>query len=149
MAVDRKGAGLAALRVLIGVFFVSEGLIKLEWFTDSSLLMERFAGYLQAVGPDSVTGWYLQAIAMPGAALFAWLVPLGELGCGLALMMGVRTTLAASVALFMTLNFHIASGAIFDVGFLTNGYGLPVMGALLGLAIGGVRLPFSLPILRE
>jgi len=26
---------------------------------------------------------------------------------------------------------------------LTNGYGLPVIGSTLGLAVGGVRLPWS------
>jgi hypothetical protein len=44
----------------------------------------------------------------------------------------------------MVLNIHIASGAIFTYSFLTNGYGLPVLGATLALAIGGVRLRWSL-----
>ena len=49
----------------------------------------------------------------------------------------------AFLAFFMALNFHVASGLIFQYGFLTNGYGLPVLGSTLGLAIGGVRLPWS------
>jgi hypothetical protein len=44
----------------------------------------------------------------------------------------------------MVLNIHVASGALFKYAFLTNGYGLPVLGPTLGLAIGGIRLPFSL-----
>ena len=47
------------------------------------------------------------------------------------------------MALLMVLNFHVASGAIFKYAFLTNGFGLPVMGGLLALALGGVGLPFS------
>lgn len=43
----------------------------------------------------------------------------------------------------MTLNFHVASGAIFVLGFFTNGYGLPVVGALLALAVGGAGLSWS------
>jgi hypothetical protein len=41
----------------------------------------------------------------------------------------------------MVLNIHVASGALFTYGFLTNGYGLPVLGSTLGLAVGGGRLP--------
>jgi hypothetical protein len=43
----------------------------------------------------------------------------------------------------MVLNFHVASGALFQYRFLTNGFGLPVLGGLLALAVGGVRLPWS------
>lgn len=51
----------------------------------------------------------------------------------------------AFVAFFMALNFHVASGALFEYGFLTNGYGLPVLGPTFGLGIGGLRLPWSIP----
>ena len=44
----------------------------------------------------------------------------------------------------MVLNFHVASGALFRTDFVTNGYGLPVLGGLLALAIGAGRLPWSL-----
>ena len=43
----------------------------------------------------------------------------------------------------MALNFQFASGALFKSTFLTSGYGLPVLGSTLALAIGGVRLPLS------
>jgi hypothetical protein len=43
----------------------------------------------------------------------------------------------------MVLNFHFASGIIFTLGYLTNGYGLPVVGSLLALALGGRSLPLS------
>ena len=63
---------------------------------------------------------------------------------GLALVTGFWTPLFAFVAFFMALNFQIASGALFKSSFLTSGYGLPVLGATLALAIGGVRLPWSI-----
>jgi uncharacterized membrane protein YphA (DoxX/SURF4 family) len=75
--------------------------------------------------------------------MFARLVPLGEITSGLALIFGLWTPLFAFVAFCMALNFQFASGALFKYSFLTSGYGLPVLGSTLGLAIGGVRLPWS------
>ena len=72
------------------------------------------------------------------------LVPIGELTSGLALVLGIWTPLFAFIAFFMALNFQIASGAVFKYSFLTSGYGLPVLGASLALALGGVRLPWSI-----
>ena len=72
------------------------------------------------------------------------MVPLAEIAAGAALLAGFRVRLTATVALLMILNFHFASGIMFTAGYLTNGYGPPVLGALLALAIGGRTLPFSL-----
>ena len=44
----------------------------------------------------------------------------------------------------MVLNFHVANGNLFKYQYLTNGFGLPVLGGLLALAIGAGRLPWSL-----
>jgi uncharacterized membrane protein YphA (DoxX/SURF4 family) len=144
MALDRQGTGLATLRILIGVFFVFEGISKVRWFTDASILAGRFADWHQAAAAGSASAWYLSHIAVPGTAIFARLVPLGELLGGLALVVGLWTPLVAFLAFFMVLNIHIASGALFAFSFLTNGYGLPVLGSTLALAIGGVRLRWSL-----
>jgi uncharacterized membrane protein YphA (DoxX/SURF4 family) len=86
----------------------------------------------------------LHRIAVPGVAVFARLVPLGEFVTGLALLLGFWTPLFAFAGFFMALNFQIASGAIFQYSFLTSGYGLPVLGSTLALALGGVRLPWSI-----
>jgi hypothetical protein len=43
------------------------------------------------------------------------------------------------VAFFMALNFQFASGALFRYSFLTSGYGLPVLGSTLALALSGLR----------
>ena len=143
MALDRQGTGLAITRILIGVFFIFEGLSKLRWFADTSILAGRFAEWLQAAGPGSTSRWYLERVAIPGTMWFSRLVPLGEICSGLALLLGIWTPLFAFIAFFMALNFHIAGDTLFRYGFLTNGYGLPVLGSTLGLAIGGVRLPWS------
>ena len=60
------------------------------------------------------------------------------------MIIGFWTPLFAFIAFFMALNFNIASGAIFTYGFLTNGYGLPVLGSTLALAVGGVKQCWSI-----
>ena len=144
MAIDRQGTGLAIVRIFIGLFFIFEGLGKIRWFLDASILNGQFADWMQKAPPGSIAHWYLEHIAVPWVAAFARAVPLGEICSGLALVLGIWTPLFAFIAFFMALNFQIASGEIFKYRFLVSGYGFPVLGATLGLAIGGVRLPWSL-----
>ncbi len=141
---NKQGWGLAVLRIFLGVFFLFEGLGKVAWLADSGILVSRLAGWMSDAGAAPATRWYLSHLAMPGAAVFARLVPVGEIAAGIALIGGVWTRAAAALAFLMVLNFHVASGALFHMAFLTNGYGLPVLGATLALAVGGLRLPLSL-----
>lgn len=144
MALDRQGMGLTSLRILIGVFFLFQGFSKLRWFVDTSLLAQQLAGWAHGVAPGSISARYLQHVAIPYTSFFARLVPLGEICSGIAMLVGFWTSLFAFVAFVVALNVHIASGAIFQYSFLMNGYGLPVLGGTLALAIGGVRLPWSI-----
>ena len=144
MAIDRQGTGLTVLRMCLGVFFLFEGIGKLSWLMNGSILAGRLNGWLADAAAGSTSRWYLEHVAIPGAAVFARMVPLGELAAGLALLLGFWTPLAAFLAFVMVMNIHVASGALFTYAFLTNGYGLPVVGSTLALAIGGIRLPFSL-----
>ena len=137
MAIDRPRLGLTVLRICIGVFFVFEGLSKIRWFTDSSILTATFAEWSRSAAPGSIMQTYLERVAMPGVAIFARLVPLGEISSGFALIAGFMTPLFAFIAFFMALNFQIASGAVFKYSFLTSGYGLPVLGATLALTLAG------------
>src|SRR5690349_10680332 len=141
MAIDRQGTGLTLIRMCLGVFFLFEGIGKLRWLLNASILAGQLHGWLGDAAPNSASRWYLEHVAIPGATVFARLVPLGELAAGLALIVGVWTPLVAFLAFLMVLNIHVASGALFRYAFLTNGYGLPVLGPTLGLAIAGVRLP--------
>jgi uncharacterized membrane protein YphA (DoxX/SURF4 family) len=144
MAIDRQGTGLGILRICIGVFFLFEGIGKIRWLTDPSLLAGQLAGWVQAVSAGSWSHVYLERVAIPHSSLFARLVPLGEMASGLALITGVWTPLFALIAFFMALNFQFASGALFKYSILTSGYGLPVLGSTLALAVGGTRLPWSI-----
>ena len=138
------GSGAGGLRVLslfMGTFLIFMGLGKLGWFTDSSFLVAELRDWWGSA--PAVSRWYIDTVAMPGAPLFARLVPFGELASGAALVAGFRVPVAAGVALLMVLNFHFAMGVIFQWAYLTNGFGLPVVGGLAALALGAQRLPFS------
>ncbi len=141
MAQDRAGKGLAIIRIALGIFFVFEGLGKLAWLTDSGPLTQQLAGWLERATPWS--RWYLQTVAIPWSPVFARVVMAGELCSGVALVFGFWTRLAAALAFLMVLNIHFASGLLFQYRFLTSGYALPVLGPLLGLAVGGSKLPWS------
>ncbi|MGE0594699.1 MAG: DoxX family membrane protein [Vicinamibacterales bacterium] len=142
MASTPAARGLTALRIVLGVFFLFEGLGKVGWFADAGPLTARLTGYLQ-----NANAWnrpYLEAVCLPGVTLFARLVPLGELATGVSFLLGAYARWAAIAAFLMVANIHFASGVLFQYSFLTNGYALPVLGGLLALAIGGGSLPFSL-----
>lgn len=143
MAIDRHGTGLSVIRICIGAFFIAEGIGKLRWFADPSILASQLAGWHQGLAAGSLSATYLERVAVPYAGVFARLVPLGELCAGVGLVVGFWTPLCALIAFFMALNFQFASGAVFKTSFLSSGFGLPVLGSTLGLALGGVRLPWS------
>ncbi len=141
MAANTQARGLTALRLFLGVFFLFQGLGKIGWLLDPSPLTTQLTEYLQ-----SANQWnrgYLEAVCIPGAAVFARLVLFGELATGVSLILGAYARYAAIAAFLMVLNIQFASGLLFEYRFLTNGYGLPVLGGLLALAIGGAALPLS------
>jgi len=138
----RSGAyGLRALAVMLGAFFVFNGLDKLAWFADSGFLAQRLEEWMQGAAPS--TRWYIETVAVPGVPLFARLVPLAELSAGVALILGFWTSMVAVLAFLMVVNFHFARGFFYQWEFLMDGTSLPVLGGLLALAIGGTRMPFS------
>ena len=142
-AVASPGAlGLRVLAVLLGVFFLGMCSSKVAWLTDSSILLNKFQMIFLPKAPPIVR-WYLETVCIPGAPLFARLVPLGELAAGLALILGFWTRMAAIAAFLMVLNFHFATSAFWSIDFLRDGTGLPLLGGLLALAITSARLPFS------
>lgn len=142
MAVNRQALGLTMLRILLGVFFLFQTIGKVAWLMDPGPLAKQLSGWQTAAGP--LNRPYLDAVCLPWASVFARVVPLGELSTGVAFIFGAYTRLAAVLALLMVLNFHFASGAILHYGFLTSGYGFPVVGGLIALAMSGAALPLSL-----
>jgi uncharacterized membrane protein YphA (DoxX/SURF4 family) len=141
MATEAGARALRVLSLVMGVFLLFMGIDKIGWVTDDSFLTGRLYQWLEVARP--VNRWYLEQVALPGAAVFARLVPLGELATGTALLLGFQVRIAAIVALFMVLNFHFASDVLLQYSYLINGYGPPVLGGLLALAIGGATLPWT------
>jgi uncharacterized membrane protein YphA (DoxX/SURF4 family) len=136
-----QAAGLTAIRITAGIYLLFMGVGKLGWLLDSTPLANQLSIWSSQATP--LTSWYLERV-MPGTPVFARLVPLGEITGGLALVLGFWTRLVASAMFLMILNFHVAAGAMFHYAFLTNANGLPLLGSLLGLVLGGARLPLSI-----
>jgi len=134
--------GLRVLSVMMGTFLIFMGIDKISWLTDDSVLAGRFREWLETA--PAASRWYLENVAIPGTQVFARLVPLAEMAAGAALVCGVKVRLAAALALLMVANFHFASDVLFHYSYLTNPFGLPVMGGLLALAVGGKGLPLTL-----
>ena len=132
---------LRLLSVALGTFLIFMAVDKIEWLMDGGFLARRLQEWRGIARP--LARWYLDTIAIPGAPVFARVVVIAELAAGSALVLGMKVRLAAVLALGMVLNFHIASDVIFRYDYLINAYGLPVLGGLLALAVGGSRLPFS------
>jgi uncharacterized membrane protein YphA (DoxX/SURF4 family) len=133
---------LRLLAVMLGVFFLFQGLNKLEWFLDSGIFAAKMQAWLKNA-PAPTVRWYLETVAMPGVPLFARLVPLAELTTGVSLIVGFWPRVVAALAFMMVLNFHFGLGSFFSVEFLRDGAGLPVLGGLLAIVVGGSRLPWS------
>src|SRR5262245_814836 len=136
MTKDNEKLALNFLRILLGVFFLFEGLDKVAWLSDPSLLVTNSLQNWARNGV-AVSRWYVQNICIPGAPVFARLVFFGEVATGLALLSGFWTRRASLVAFFMVINIHFAHSSLFRFGFLSQGDGLPVLAGLLALAIGG------------
>ncbi|MDA1092655.1 MAG: hypothetical protein O3A25_05220 [Acidobacteria bacterium] len=140
---QRSAAGsLRLLSVVMGGFLLLMAFGKTGWLFDSGPLADELWGWRESAPP--LSRWYLDTVAIPGAPVFARLVPVGEFLTGAALVVGFRARLAAGIALLMVLNFHFGMGLLFQLAYLTNGYGPPVVGSLAALALGPARLPFSL-----
>jgi uncharacterized membrane protein YphA (DoxX/SURF4 family) len=136
-----QAAGLLVIRVAVGVYVFFAGVSKAAWLLDSTPWTNQLSHWLTDATP--ISRWYLDRI-MPGAPIFARIIPVAEMIGGLALAVGFWTRLAASLCLVMVLNVQLAGAAMFRYSYLADAAGLPLVGALLGLMIGGAKLPFSL-----
>ena len=91
----------------MGVFLVFMGLDKVEWFLDGGLLTQQLQEWRGQARP--LARWYLEAIALPAAPVFARVVPAAELAAGTALILGVGVRPVAALGWLMVINFHSAA----------------------------------------
>ena len=133
---------LVVLRVCLGVFLIVKSSSKFGWVLDSSPLTARLTKWMAKEDAVEVSRWYAQFL-LPGAPIFARLSLIGELGGGIALIVGFHTRLIAALAALMILNYHLATGGLINFEFLSDASGLVVVSALITLALGGGGLPLS------
>ncbi len=106
-----SGWPLALLRIALGSLWLVAVSGKLAHLSQWPAGLH---GYLE--GSHKATfGFYRDFLAFAANhyMIFAWLVPIGELCVGTALVLGVVSRLAAAVGLFMVLNFWFMKGATF------------------------------------
>jgi uncharacterized membrane protein YphA (DoxX/SURF4 family) len=133
-AFDVREVWTPALRIALGIFFLFKGLGKVRWLAESSLLASRLQTWLEEATP--LNRWYVELL-LPGVPVLARLVVIGELGLAASLIAGLWTRPVALLGFLMVLNFHLATGELFQYEFLLDGSGLPVLGGLLALGLGG------------
>ncbi len=129
-----QAAALVLLRVLLGVFMLFFGFDKASWLLDATPLATQLSSWLLDAPPAS--RWYLERI-IPGAPVFARVVPLGAMLGGLALVLGFWTRMAALLSLVAVLSLQLGAGSMFRYTYLTDASGLPLLGGLMALVIGG------------
>jgi len=134
-------AGLVAARLALGVFFTFEGWDKLPWVMHPDQLASILTRWAEAGTP--LSKWYVQTLCLPGVPVFARLVFFGEVLAGLCLIFGLWTRTTAVVLFLLVLNIHLAHNTLLHYSFLSKGDGLPVLGSLLALVIGGAKMPLS------
>ena len=79
----------------------------------TDILKLHFIDRLSEIHPDTLQAAYLQHFAIPLYLPIAWIITVGELLIGLALIFGITTRLNAAFGLFMLLNF--AAGAFYNI----------------------------------
>jgi thiosulfate dehydrogenase [quinone] large subunit len=112
---------VAVLRIVVGVWFVKAVWTKLglglaAGFIPYPAVSSRFASFhpkrVAEFATGNPIGWYkdfLESTVLPHAGVFATLQAYGEVAVGLGLVLGLLTGLAASVGLFLTLNYGLAT----------------------------------------
>ena len=133
---------IAFLRIAIGIFFVAQGLNKLDWYTTSEFLRTSLDRYSQNAPP--VTAWYQKHVAYPGIEAWSRLIPTGEMLIGIALVLGLLTRAALIGALALVLNYHLTNGSLFSTAFFSNPYALVVLSCLLFLLASKAGNVFSI-----
>ena len=112
---------IALLRVVVGAWFIKAVWTKLTIAYAAGVIpylavSPRFVGFhpkrVAEFAAGNPVGWYkdfLEGTVLPRASVYATLQAYGEVAVGLGLILGLFTTLAAVVGLFLTLNYGLAT----------------------------------------
>ena len=138
---------IAFFRIAVGVFFLSQGLNKLDWLTSSEFLrtnLDRFA-----VNGQPVTLWYHHYIAQPGIEAWTRLIPTGEILLGVSLILGLMTRTSLIAALVLVVNYHITNGRIFSTQFFSEPHALLLCASLLMLLMSNAGAVLALDATKK
>lgn len=129
---------LLLLRLYIGYLFLTAGWDK--WVADPSFTTgEALSAFLQKglveSQPGSISAALIQSYFIPNAKALAWLVVVGELCVGAALLTGTATRIACVVGIFMNVNFLVVTHGTFQT-FDNNIFFILIQLALLASAAG-------------
>jgi uncharacterized membrane protein YphA (DoxX/SURF4 family) len=131
---ENAGKWLAALRIFVGIFFLSVGVPKLTpgFFNGMEQMLKGFAN-------GGAPIWYRDLIlntAVPNARLFAALVGIGEVAVGTCMLLGLFTGLASLFGAFMTINYYLATASLGPANEGINLYATMAFITLLGAHAG-------------
>jgi thiosulfate dehydrogenase [quinone] large subunit len=121
----------AFFRIAIGLFFLAQGLNKLDWYSSSEFLRTSLDRYAQS--PPALTSFYQKHVAYPGIEAWSRMIPTGEMLIGVALILGLLTQPTLVITMLLVLNFHLANGNLFSTQFLSNPYALVLLSSLVAL----------------
>ena len=121
----------AFFRIAIGLFFLAQGLNKLEWYSSSEFLRTSLDRY--AVSPPALTSFYQTHVAYPGIEAWSRMIPTGEMLIGVALILGLLTQPTLIIAILLVLNLHLANGNLFSTQFISNPFALVLLSSLIVL----------------
>jgi thiosulfate dehydrogenase [quinone] large subunit len=156
MASDRgtPDPWLAVVRIALGLWFLKAALSKLGlvWVL-GYVPLPGANGRFQAfqakqvaawVATPEIAGWYrafLDSVVLPNAAAFAHLQAVGETAAGLGLLLGLFTPVSAGVALFLTLNYALAT---IHQGFFHQGFHFLLIVCLVAVLFGQAGRRFGI-----
>lgn len=152
---NNRAAGLfwLPIRVFVGVAFLDAGLHKFSdpgWTQGGASLLaywQRVAAIPEAPARPSITyDWYRDFINLlisnQAQTWFAWLVTLGELAIGLALILGVLTGVAAFFGALLNMSFLLAGSGSSNPVLFTLAIGLVLAWRVAGYyGVDRVLLP--------
>ncbi len=136
---------VAFLRIAVGLFFLAQGLNKLEWYSSSEFLRTNLDRYSQ--NAPLLTSWYQRHVAYPGIEVWSRVIPAGEMLIGAALIVGLFTQPTLIIALVLVLNYHVANGNIFSTALFSNPYAVVLLSCLVVLLFSKAGNVFAMDLL--
>ena len=121
------------LRIVVGIFFLAQGINRVDWFRSSEFLRAELQAY--AAHPDPAAHWLLTHAVLPYTEIWARVIPAGEMLIGAALLAGMLSRTALCLALAGALCYDVAAGKLYSPTFITEPAGMVMLACLLTLAV--------------